>query len=670
MTAPRRAALALALACAACDDDVPRADASADAPAADAPAPDVSPVVTGPDTRAPCRERDPLRRPFFGDLHVHTSRSFDAATWGTRARPDDAYRFARGEAVGLYPYDAQGRPTRQARLTQPLDFAAVTDHAEFLGETDLCTTPGSPAYDSAHCRDQRTTEFVIAAEYARVLALRGGPGVSICRDAPCAARRDAVWTEAQDAAERAYDRTDACRFTSFVAYEWTASPGGNNLHRNVLFRNRTVPRAPTSYVEAATPDGLWRALERDCLATGTACDVLAVPHNSNQSAGLMFATRDDMGRPYDRAAAERRARLEPLVEIFQHKGSSECIRGAASLLASEDEACAFEQLTAPPCVAPNDPPGCTPLCSVSGGVGLASNCVEPKDFVRAALRRGLESWRALGADPFHLGFVASTDTHNGTPGLVDEQTWPGHAARGDDTPAGLLAANVGRPITIRYNNPGGLAVLWAEENTRDALFEAMRRREAYATSGPRMVVRFFAGWALPADHCAAPDYAARGYAAGVPMGATLPPRPAGVEAPTFSVNALRDPMGGALGRVEIVKLWADDAGSHERVYEVTPGSAARVDVATCAVTGSGDAASRCGLWRDPDFRADVPAAYYARVFEEPACRWSRRVCNAARVDCATVAAESPLAACCRDTLPDTIEERAWTSPVWYLPPRA
>jgi len=659
-----RWSLILPLAALACRDEVAAVDA-----AADVPAPDVSPVVTGPDTRAPCRTRDPLRRAFFGDLHVHTSRSFDAATWGTRARPDDAYRFARGEPVGLYPYDAEGRPTRRARLTRPLDFAAVTDHAEFLGETDLCTTPGSAAYDTAHCRDQRTTDFVIAGEYARLLASRGSGRPSICRNAPCAERLGAVWTEAQDAAERAYDRSEQCRFTSFVAYEWTGSPGGNNQHRNVIFRNRTVPRIPTSYIDAWTPERLWTALERDCLMTGTACDVLAIPHNSNQSAGLMFTTRDDQGNPYDRAASERRARLEPLVEIFQHKGSSECTRGAASLLASEDEACAFEQLTAPPCVAPNDPPGCTPVCSVSGGVGLAGTCVEPRDFVRGALREGLATWRRVGADPFHLGFLASTDTHNGTPGLVDETDFPGHAARGDNTPEGLLAANIGRPITIRYNNPGGLAVLWAEENTRDSLFDAMRRREAYATSGPRMVVRFFAGWGLPMDHCAAVDYAARGYAAGVPMGATLPARPAGAMAPVFSINALRDPMGGALGRVEIVKVWADDAGTHERVYPVVAGSDARVDVATCAVTASAGAAARCGVWRDVDFDATVPAAYYARVMEEPSCRWSRRVCNAARVDCATVAMGSPLAACCHGTLPDTIEERAWTSPVWYLPVR-
>jgi hypothetical protein len=350
-------ALSVSVALAACESTTPSVT---DAGAADVAGGDVSRVVVRPDTHVACRRRDPLRRAFFGDLHVHTSRSFDAATWGTRARPDDAYRFARGESVGLYPYDAEGRPMRQARLTRPLDFAAVTDHAEFLGETDLCTTPGSAAYDTAHCRDQRTTDFVIAGEYARLLASRGSGRPSICRNAPCAERLGAVWTEAQDAAERAYDRSEQCRFTSFVAYEWTGSPGGNNLHRNVIFRNRTVPRVPTSYVDAWTPERLWTALERDCLSTGTACDVLAIPHNSNQSAGLMFSTRDDQGNAYDRAMSERRSRLEPLVEIFQHKGSSECTRGAASLLASEDEACAFEQLTAPRASPPTTRPAAPP----------------------------------------------------------------------------------------------------------------------------------------------------------------------------------------------------------------------------------------------------------------------------------------------------------------------
>lgn len=666
-------ALSGMLALAACGSTTPsRPDAAADVDAAAAA--DLPRVVVRPDTHVACRRRSALREPFFGDLHVHTGLSFDAASWGTRARPADAYRFARGESVGLAPYDADGRATRSARLTRPLDFTAVTEHSEFLAETELCNTPGSAVYDTRTCREQRETRLVAATDYALPLSSRTPARPSICREDNaelCARQLRTVWEEVQQAAEDAYDRSDECRFTSFVGYEWTGSPGANNLHRNIIFRNASVPRSPTSYIEAPTPDQLWTALERDCLATGTPCDVLGIPHNSNQSAGLMFAATTEDGRPYDAAFAARRARLEPLVEVYQHKGSSECIPGAASLLASEDEACRFEQLTGVPCVSPNMPAGCTPLCSVAGGIGLAGACVEPADFVRPALRRGLAEYLRTGADPFHLGFIASTDTHNATPGLVDEAAWPGHAARGDDTPEGMLTPEGnGRPITVRLNSPGGLAVLWAEENTRDALFAAMRRREAYATSGTRVVVRFFGGWSLPDALCDARDLAAQGYAMGVPMGGDLPARPAGGGAPAFVVSALRDAMGSPLQRIEIVKGWADGGGTHERVYRVDgEATGATVDPATCTARGTPGAAARCGVWRDPDFDPAAAAFWYARVLEDPTCRWSRRLCNGLGVDCARLPAGSPLMACCDGSLPDTVQERAWTSPIWYLPPR-
>lgn len=643
-----------------------------DAPAAvtDAGASD-RPSRAPSEERAPCARRNPLREPFFGDLHVHTALSFDAATWGTRARPADAYRFARGEALGLSPYDDAGRPLRTVTLARPLDFAAVTDHSEFLAETSLCTTPSSPVYNSRTCREQRETRFVAALDYALPLSSMSPVRPALCRDddGTCARALGAAWAEVQRAAEDAYDRTSACRFTSFVGYEWTGSPGANNLHRNVIFRDRRVPATPTSYIDAPTPDRLWRALERDCVNAGDGCEVLAIPHNSNQSAGLMFNPVTEERAPYDAAFARRRATLEPLVEIYQHKGSSECIAGAASVLASEDEACAFEQLTSRPCVGANDPPGCTPRCSVAGGLGLAGDCVEPGDFVRPALRRGLAEYLRTGADPFHLGFIASTDTHNAAAGMVDEARFPGHTSRGDDTPEGLLTAPGGRPISIRLNSPGGLAVLWAEENSRASLFAAMRRRESYATSGPRIVVRFFGGWSLGSGLCEARDLAAQGYARGVPMGADLPPR-VGEVSPGFVLSALRDALGAPLASLEIVKLWADGSGTHERVYRVageSPG--ARVDPATCEATGTPGESARCATWTDPSFDPAQPALWYARVLEDPTCRWSRRLCNSLRVDCATVAPASPLRACCDGSLPDAVQERAWTSPIWYLPPR-
>lgn len=659
-------ALAIVAGCSDGQRDDARRDASTDTET-------LSPVIALPDEHPPCTQRDPLRRPFFGDIHVHTALSFDAATWGTRARPADAYKFARGESIGLSPFDAQGHSMRTVRLTRPLDFAAVTDHSEFLAETELCTTPGSAVYDSRTCRDQRQTRFVAAIDYALPLSSRTPTRPAICRNddtGECTAALGAVWNEVQRAAEDAYDRTSACRFTTFVAYEWTGSPGGNNLHRNVIFRNRTVPRVPTSYIDAPTPDRLWSALERDCLTTHTACDVLAIPHNSNQSAGLMFDPVTDDRRPYDRAFAQRRSALEPLVEIYQHKGSSECIPGAASLLASEDEACGFEQLTTVLCTSPGVPLGCTPLCSVAGGIGLAGNCVEPRDFVRPALRLGLAEYLRTGADPFQLGFIAGTDTHAATAGLVDENNWPGHTSRGDETPEGRLTEPQGRPITVRLNSPGGLAVVWAEENSRESIFAALRRRETYATSGTRPVVRFFAGWALPLGICDAHDLAAQGYSLGVAMGAVLPTRPNATVAPSFVVSALRDALGSPLSHIEIVKGWADRGThtTHERVFRIAdaPGDAG-VNVTTCTPTGTPGAASLCGLWSDPEFDPAQPAFWYARVLEDPTCRWSRQLCNSLQVECAATPATSPLHACCDGSLEDTVRERAWTSPVWYLP---
>jgi hypothetical protein len=213
-------------------------------------------------------------------------------------------------------------------------------------------------------------------------------------------------------------------------------------------------------------------------------------------------------------------------------------------------------------------------------------------------------------------------------------------------------------------------VLWAEENSRESLFAAMRRRESYATSGTRTVVRFFGGWSLPAALCDARDLPAQGYAVGVPMGADLPVRPGSGGAPRFVVSAQRDPMGAPLQRVEIIKGWADARGTYERVYRVSgEATDVSVDPATCAPRGTAGAAARCGVWEDPDFDPAAPAFYYARVLEDPTCRWSRHLCNRLRVDCAAVPMSSPLRACCDGSLPDTVQERAWTSPIWYLPPR-
>jgi len=661
-----------------CGDDATPADAGVDArldAAADA-AVDANPVITDlPDEREACSDRDPMRRPFFGDLHVHTAFSFDAAAYDVKNRPADAYRFARGEAVDLPPYDAAGNATRTIQLRRPLDFAAVTDHSELLEETTLCTDPTSEGYDSSTCTSYRGGDESVAdfGDFIQAIGLSTPRKTRLCRANPdlCARQLQTVWGETMDAAEAAYDRTSACVFTSFVGYEWTGSAGGGgrNIHRNILFRNRTVSRTPSSYVSAHTADALWRALERDCLDTGTSCDLLSIPHNSNISVGQMFVPMTEDEVPYSREEAERRASLEPLMEIYQHKGASECITGIPDPLASEDELCEFEEVHETLCTgAASDPSDCTPICDGSGGSSfIGPGCVAVHDFARGALREGLTEYARMGADPFLVGFIGSTDTHNGTPGAVDEDAWQGHVGNTDDEPAEQLEPPGGVSVSQRTSSPGGLAVVWAEENSRESLFDALRRRETYATSGTRPVVRVFGGYDYPADICTRTDLAEVGYAGGVPMGGRLAAASSG-QAPVIVVSAQRDALGAPLQHVQVIKGWLEGGQTHEKVYEVAgdPADGATVDVATCEPTFAG-ADALCGRWADPDFDATEPAFYYVRVLEDPTCRWSRRACIAAAVDCATVTPGSGLASCCDGSIPDTIQERAWTSPIFYLP---
>ena len=254
------------------------------------------------------------------------------------------------------------------------------------------------------------------------------------------------------------------------------------------------------------------------------------------------------------------------------------------------------------------------------------------------------------------------------PGATDEASWPGHAGDFDADAAGRLTPSTGVPVTTDRSSPGGLAVVWAEENARDSLFDALRRRETYSTSGTRIVVRFFGGWSYDAAICSDVALARLGYEGGVPMGGELTARPTGAGAPRLVVSALRDDLGAPLQRVQIVKGWFDGGTTHETVYEVAGDAAlGAVDLATCAPDGAGFGAL-CEVWTDPDFDPTQPAFYYARVLEVPTCRWSRALCNAEHVDCATLPADAPLRACCDGSIPDTVQERAWTSPIWYLPP--
>jgi len=654
------------------DDDGADTGAESDAPA-DAPSDAPAPVIVLPDEREACGERNPLRNPYFGDLHVHTAFSFDAAAYDVRLRPADAYRFARGEEVGLPPYDAAGEPTRTYRLRRPLDFAAVTDHSELLAETSICTDPGSEGYESRTCRSYRDADVSRAGygEFTNSVGFYPPMRVSLCGSMPglCQGELGAAWMEIQEAAETAYDRTASCGFSTFVGYEWTGSLAGINLHRNIIFRNRSVLRVPLSYVDIPDAHVMLSTLDEVCNQSETPCEALSIPHNGNLGAGDMFRTELASGLPYTQESATMRARMEPLVEIYQHKGSSECVTGIGDPLASEDELCSFEQIFDPLCDRDaGGPEGCTPHCEDRRAPTFLRGCIGPSDFVRPTLRTGLSVWRDVGVNPYQQGIIASTDTHNGLPGAVRESDWPGHLGDSEDELGERLDLDNENVLRGRTSSPGGLAVLWAEENSRDALFDAMQRREAYGTSGPRIVLRFFGGWEYPDTLCDASDLVAQGYADGVPMGAELGARPEGSGGPVFVISTLRDPMGALLQRVQIIKGWHTSDGTEERVYEVAgnPENGASVNLETCEAQGEG-ADQLCAVWRDPDFDPTQAAFYYVRVVQNPTCRWNQWLCLESDVDCTTLSSDDPLYGCCDARIRTTVQERAWSSPIWFFP---
>lgn len=646
-----------------------------------------------------CEDYNPLRNPYFGDLHVHTTLSFDAANFSNRTDPYDAYNFAQGEEIGLPPYDGEGNPTRTIRLRRPLDFAAVTDHSEFLEETSVCTDPTSFGYDSSTCVNYRGEgdqfnlgSFLVFGLYI-ILPNPGIPPLCLFHPYKCANRFADAWIMTLEAAEAAYDRSPDCSFTSFVGYEYTGSTNAVNLHRNVIFRGSEVAY-PISYLDAPTAEQLWKMLDATCTDTGNGCELLTIPHNTNLGGGKFFNPLTEAGNPYSAVDAGLRARMEPLMEIYQHKGASECT-GGNDPLSSEDELCGFELIGPGVCTgSPEDDPNCVPLCSdqpnESSFLAFVGSCVQPSDFARGMLRNGLTEQSRTGVNPFKMGFIGSTDTHNSTPGYVLEDDFKGHHASSDDTLEERLGgmsnfegiigilADLLLPNTDfnKFYGAGALAVIWAEQNTRNALFDAMKRRETYATSGPRMIVRFFGGWEYPEDLCSDTNLVHEGYTGGVPMGGDLAAKPAGAGAPKFVVSALRDSgtiqmPGTPLQRIQIIKGWMEKEGTgetREQVYDVAgdPDNGAGVDLTTCESTGSGFD-SLCMVWTDPDFDPDQLAFYYARVLENPVCRWSQRQCNDAGVDCSTMALDDPLYDCCNGTIPSTIQERAWTSPIWYTP---
>jgi hypothetical protein len=614
--------------------------------------------------RAPCAQHDPLRRPLYGDLHVHTGFSMDAWVQGTRVTPDDAYRFARGGEFELPPYDDAGRPASSIRIERPLDFAAVTDHAEWLGEVQLCSDPESPSYATRSCRIFRGEEEALLA---RLLGLKGfrkrlvgaislrgrnhevcGEGSALCRE-----QTRTAWQANQEATERWYDRSEACAFTTLHGYEYSRSPSFTKIHRNVIFRNEIVPELPISWIDTPTEPEFWRKLRAQCVDTDSGCDALAIPHNPNLSNGQLFAIwYRDLPLEEQRAQARLRGGLEPIVEIVQYKGESECRNGMYGVMGGPDELCDFEKI--------RDLPG-LPLEDCEEGTGSGAQrgrgCVSRLDYVRYALIEGMREAERVGVNPYVFGFIGSTDTHLGNPGGVSETEFVGKYA--EATRDMLTIGEKRRPSAFR--SAGGLAGVWAEENTRDAIFEALARREAFATSGTRIAPRLFAGWGLPENLCERDDLVAQGYAGGVAMGGALTGPPSGEAKLRFVAQARRDPEGAPLQRIQIVKAWhGDDGAFHQAVHDVArvaPG--ASVAPATCALRGPG-ADALCATWSDPDFDPSRAAVYYARVVENPSCRWTTWKCVALPAD------ERP-DGCSDPRVPRSVQERAWTSPIWYTP---
>ena len=642
-------------------------------------------LVRYSEEREACANRNPYRNAYFGDLHVHTSYSYDARPLGVTTLPSDAYRYARGGEITLPPYAEGGEEKTVRRIGPALDFAAVTDHAEFFGELSLCANPESEAYASRSCEAFRrggpTAILVLVRGLSRDVPARSadicGEDGSRCLDA---ARN--YWERTREMAEEAYDRSSSCSFTSFVGYEHSGTPDSNAYHRNVIFRNGQVPSLPISSFEAPADHQLWEGLTRECLEGVAGCDVLAIPHSSNLSSGTLFSSGTAGSGPGRSASllARQRNALEPIMEIFQHKGSAECFNGLPGILGGPDELCDMEELRRyyRGLPAEDNPP---PICGEGEtGVGgsLNAGCVSANDYYRSILLNGLQIGRDLGVNPYKFGVIGSTDTHLSISGEADESGWRGHTVSETDLAERLTPSRV-HPIGL-YTNPGGLAGVWAVENSRDALFDALKRREVFGTSGPRIRPRFFGGWDFADNACAsaAPGregvpaldkgqealvpmgIAETGYAYGVPMGADLPAQSSG-GAPRFIVSAERDGGSSPLLRLQVIKGWIDDAGdANYRVFDVAgdADSSGEIDLQSGAWSGPGHDAL-CGVFEDPEFDAAQPAYYYMRAVEAPSLRWSRRHCLELPED------QRP--AECGNTAPGVIQELAWTSPIWYLP---
>ena len=609
---------------------------SGDTSTAPESAPEVAPEPVA--EAAPAAQRtagfNAERNAYFGDLHVHTMYSFDAFIFGTTSSPDDAYRFAKG---GTITHPAGFDMTLQV----PLDFYAVTDHAFYIGvlremanpESEISRHPVAAGMSTLGGAAER------GAKFQEILAFMGsGDGLEI--NDPVI--RKSAWDDIVAAANR---HNDPGNFTSFIGYEYTASAADRgNLHRNVIFRGDIGPELPFSRLDSSNPEDLWNWMDNN---RAEGIESLAIPHNSNGSNGRMFMLTDNSGRPLDDAYANQRMRNEPLVEISQVKGTSD----THPALSPNDEWADFEIM--PLRIA-------TTLYSEPNG-----------SYVRQAWLNGLRMQAEEGFNPYRFGVVGASDTHNATYAGEEHDYWS-KVGLNDATPVlrGSVPLAEPTPEGDMYRetyydtwSAAGLAGVWAEENTRESIYDAFRRKETFGTSGTRMKLRFFGGYDLPtADD---PDLLALAYAGGVPMGGDLLAESGA--APGFVAWAAKDPNSANLDRLQIIKGWVEDGETREEVYDIAcssgtvdpqthrcPDNGARVDISDCSITQGIGAAELRGAWQDPAFDPQQHAFYYVRGLENPTCRWSTWDAIRAGVE--------P-----HPELQPTIQERVWSSPIWLTP---
>lgn len=547
------------------------------------------------------------RRALFGDLHLHSRSSTDSYAMGnTSLTAADAYRFARGEQLT----SSTGLPVR---LRRPLDFLAVTDHAEFLGvlnafhqgNKSLLKSPLGQRW-SALSEDEFLTAFVQTLSDPDPV-----------RDDVPDSLESQLWRDVVNAAEEFYAPG---QFTTFTAYEWTADSEGNNLHRCVIYRDgptKTAGVLPYSSMLSDDPEDLWEALAKYEEKTGG--DVLAIPHNGNLSNGIMWDVKTLAGRPLSKDYALRRMRFEPVVETTQVKGDSE----THPILSPHDPFADFERWD---------------RFNIMN-TAVTTPDMLPGSYVRSALKRGLSLQEKLGANPYQFGQLGSTDSHTSLSTAAEDNFFGkfANSEPGARNPESMMA---GMKYADWELSASGLAAVWAPENNREAIFDAIRRKEVYATTGSRISLRFFGGWDFGEGALHKPDFAQMAYQQGVPMGGNLSPAP-DIERPEFLAYALRDPDGVNLERLQIIKGWVDGNGvEHERIYDV-----ATTDTGTAELSAQ---------WRDPDFDPADGAFYYARVIEVPRPRWTA-------IDQAYYGAEVHADA------PVTIQDRAYSSPIWYTP---